>query len=214
MCRVGSAREAWAVDQLTRKVYVHSVTAMLGPTESEPLLEATFQALPATLQERLTRMSPVHHVGGLRAPLIVLLHDRHDPVIPVTEARQLRDALAGHGELHYTEFTVFKHLDPTKGKPAAVPLAREMVRFAHAIYPLFRRTTEPSRSVSTVLVRTAGSIPVVAAWPMLADRLLVTAQPELPKTDYGISQRQPRDCQRRQVWQRCAHTGAPTACRS
>ena len=73
------------------------------------------------------------------APLIVLLHDRDDPVIPVDESRRLRDALASDGRVRYTEFTVFRHLDPTKGNPPPVALARELVRFARAIYPLFER---------------------------------------------------------------------------
>ena len=30
----------------------------------------------------------------------------------------LRDALGGGGRVGYTEFTVFKHLDPAKGKPS------------------------------------------------------------------------------------------------
>jgi dienelactone hydrolase len=171
------ARDAWAVDPLTRKVYVHSVTALLYPEEAArlraafaeshgpltgprlsdegqavvPLLtavdadeaEAALHALPVNLQERLTAMSPVHYLSDLRAPLIVLLHDREDPVIPVAESRQLRDVLAGRSGLHYTEFTVFKHLDPTKGKPALVPLLRELVRFGHAIYPLFLRAVTP-----------------------------------------------------------------------
>jgi hypothetical protein len=176
--RTNGVRAPWAVDPLTRKVYVHSVTALLEPEEAArlrsafaerhaefvgpplsdggravlPLLtvldvdeaEAALHALPTALQERLTAMSPVRYLADVRAPLIVLLHDRDDPVIPVSESRQLRDALAGRSGLHYTEFTVFKHLDPTKGKPAAIPLARELVRFGQAIYPLFRRAVSPT----------------------------------------------------------------------
>jgi len=69
----------------------------------------------------------------------VLLHDRDDPVVPVSESRHLRDTLASHGGLHYTEFTVFKHLDPTKGNPSPIALARELIRFARAMYPLFEQ---------------------------------------------------------------------------
>jgi hypothetical protein len=94
--------------------------------------------LPAALRERLTALSPTTYLPDLRAPLIVLLHDRDDPVIPVGESRGLRDALAGRGRVRYTEFTVFKHLDPTKGNPSPVALAREIVRFGRALYPLFQ----------------------------------------------------------------------------
>jgi hypothetical protein len=171
-CRDGR-REPWAVDPLTRKVYVHSVTALLEPGEAQrlrdacvdrrgqpdvpglsvagravlPLLRAldpdeaedALRRLPAALRERLTAMSPTTYLRDLHAPLVVLLHDRDDPVIPVGESRRLRDALAGHGGVRYTEFTVFRHLDPTKGSPSPVALARELVRFGRAIYPLFQR---------------------------------------------------------------------------
>jgi hypothetical protein len=124
---VNGQREAWAVDPLTRKVYVHSVTALLDAGEAQqlrdtcaerhvqldmpglsedgravlPLLgaldsneaESALQQLPTALQQRLTAMSPATYARELRTPLIVLLHDRDDPVIPVGESRRLRDAL-------------------------------------------------------------------------------------------------------------------------
>jgi hypothetical protein len=34
----------------------------------------------------------------------------------------------------YTEFTVFRQLEPTKGKASAIALGRELVRFGFAIY--------------------------------------------------------------------------------
>jgi hypothetical protein len=166
-------RESWAVDPLTRKVFVHSLTALLDPNEAErlrdacaerqevpiapgvsdaarevlPLLcvlnpdraEQALQHLQGDLHERLTAMSPVTYLRDIHAPLIVLLHDREDPVIPVSESRHLRDALGGRAGVHYTEFTVFRHLDPTKGKPRPIPLAHELLRFTRAIYPLFQR---------------------------------------------------------------------------
>jgi hypothetical protein len=169
-CRNG-LREPWVVDPLTRKVYVHSVTALLEPGEAQQLRDAcadrhgqldasgvseagravlpllgaldpdeaedALQRLPAALRERLTALSPTTYLCDLRAPLIVLLHDRDDPVIPVGESRRLRDALAGRDGVRYTEFTVFKHLDPTKGHPSPGALARELVRFGRAIHPLF-----------------------------------------------------------------------------
>jgi hypothetical protein len=175
-CPIG-VREPWAVDQLSRKVYVHTVTALLDPSEAQrlrnacaerngpadisslseagqvvlPLLtaldpdeaETALQRLPASLRERLTAMSPTTYLADLRAPVIVLLHDRDDPVIPVGESRHLRDLLAGHTGVRYTELTVFKHLDPTKSNPSPIALARELVRFAHALYPLFERAVAP-----------------------------------------------------------------------
>ena len=106
--------------------------------------EAALRRLPTALEERLTAMSPLHYLADLHAPLIMLLHDRDDVVVPVGESRRLRDALAGRSGVRYTEFTVFRHMDPTKGKPSAIALARELVRFGRAIYPLFRQAVAPA----------------------------------------------------------------------
>jgi dienelactone hydrolase len=175
-CSRDGAREPWSVDPLTRKVYVHSVTALLDANEawrlradfadrhatwsetglSEagravlPLLtpldaqqaDAALGRLPAVLQERLTALSPTRYAKDIRAPLIVLLHDRDDPVIPVSESRRLRDVLAERGRVRYTEFTVFRHMDPSKGHPAPTALAGELIRFARALYPIFLRVAE------------------------------------------------------------------------
>ncbi len=171
---VDGQREPWEVDPLTRKVFLHTITAHLDPAEAQALREAfatrgrieeslgvsdaartivpllgaldvaaaedAVAHLPEDLQAQLASMSPATHVANLSAPLIVLMHDRQDPVVPVGESRALHRALAGRGAL-YTEFTVFRHLDPTKGRPAPLPLARELARFAVAIYPLFRHAT-------------------------------------------------------------------------
>ena len=142
------AREPWDVDPLTRKVFEHTMEAMLDAPEARARLlaaldprqvEQALSTLPSGIGDRLNAMSPIKYVSQIHAPLIVLLHDRDDPVIPVSESRSLRDALADHRGVHYTEFTVFKHLDPTKSNPKPLPLARELVRFARAIYPLFEQ---------------------------------------------------------------------------
>jgi len=83
-------------------------------------------SLPPAIRQRLSAMSPINYVSEIRAPLIVLLHDRDDPVIPASESRCLRDALAAHGGVHYTEFTVFKHLaeaSPWRQGRAVLPTA-------------------------------------------------------------------------------------------
>lgn len=170
-----AGREPWAVDPLTRTVYVHSLTALLDPAEAEalrsacadrqtapavgelspagrailPLLTAlapdeaasALRQLPAILAVRLAAISPTTYLGDLGAPLVVLLHDREDPVIPVSQSRQLRAALTKRSQVRYTEFTVFRHLDPTRGNPRPLALARELIRFARAVYPVFQLAT-------------------------------------------------------------------------
>jgi hypothetical protein len=165
-------REPWAVDSLTRSVYVRSLTDVLDPVEAEeirtassnefesrqlcvhsdeakaviPLLtrldvvqaDAALRELPAPMRNRLDAMSPLNYIDDVQAPLIVLCHDRDDPVIPIDESRQLWSALSRRAGVHYTEFVMFKHLDPSKVKLSLLPLMREFARFYLAMYPLFR----------------------------------------------------------------------------
>ena len=166
-------RAPWAVDPLTRKVYVHTLTADLESEEAArlraalaepdgaldpaslspagqavyPLLtaltddqfEPALHQLPATLRERLDAMSPLTYVADLRVPVVVLMHDQDDPVIPQAESGSLRDALAGRADVRYTVFVMFKHLDPAKVRLALLPLLREVARFCRALYPMFRQ---------------------------------------------------------------------------
>ena len=168
----GDVREPWRVDQLTHKVFVHSLTAFLEPGEAQllrkactdqgghldsrdlsedgqavyPLLtalsaneaETALHRLPPTMQDRLAIMSPMHYLKDLHAPLIVLLHDRGDQVIPVGESRHLLSALAGRVGVHYTEM-LFQHLDPVKGRLPLFRLVRQLGKFFLAVYPVFRQ---------------------------------------------------------------------------
>jgi hypothetical protein len=105
--------------------------------------EAVLDRLPARMQERLDAMSPMRYLAGIHAPLILLAHDRDDAVIPIGESRRLRAALAGRGGVRYTEFTMFKHLDPTKVRLPLVALARELIKFYRFQYPMFRQVVAP-----------------------------------------------------------------------
>jgi dienelactone hydrolase len=163
-------RAPWPVDPLTRKVFVHSLTAWLEPSEAEQLLgtcasehapldgqslstdaravyalltahdeneaATAIRGLPPIMHERLHSLSPVNYLQDIHAPLIILLHDRGDLVIPVGETRHLHSALAGHPGLHYTEME-FHHLDPIKGRLSPLRLVHELGKFFTAIYPLF-----------------------------------------------------------------------------
>jgi hypothetical protein len=174
----GEGREPWRVDPLTRKVFVHSLTAWLEPGEAERLRSAfaaeggqfdghglseegqvvytllttpdadaaqrALHRLPLSIQERLTALSPLHYLQDIQVPLIVLLHDRGDQVIPVGESRRLHTALVGHAGVHYTEM-LFQHLDPVKGKLPPFRLVQQLGKFFLAVYPLFRQAVASQR---------------------------------------------------------------------
>jgi dienelactone hydrolase len=171
-------RAPWKVDQLTRKVFVHSVTALLEPREAQRLesaysalaapdapvdpgslspegrevhsllttpspeeAQAALRRLPTKMQERLQALSPMNYLKDIRAPLIVLLHDRGDQVIPVGESQRLVAAFGSRPGLHFTEMQ-FSHLDPVKGRLPLPRLVRELSKFFLAVYPMFRQSVE------------------------------------------------------------------------
>ena len=172
-CSVEDRREPWQVDQLTRKVFIHSMTSWLEPVEAElfrsafatesvhlddrglsvdgqavySLLtardadeaETALHHLPPMMLERFAFLSPLNYLDDIHAPLIILLHDRGDQVIPVGESRRLCSALTGHEGVHYTEMQ-FQHLDPVKGNLPLFRLVWELGKFFLAMYPLFRQT--------------------------------------------------------------------------
>jgi hypothetical protein len=169
----GKGREPWQVDPLTRKVFVHSLTAWLEPGEAEQFrsafanrrgdldrrslsadgkavysvltahdeddADAALDQLRPMVQERLTALSPMNYLNDIRAPLIVLLHDQRDPVIPVSESRRLLNSLAGRAGVHYIEMQ-FQHLDPVKAKLPFCSLVREFGKVFSAMYLIFLQT--------------------------------------------------------------------------
>ena len=100
--------------------------------------ETALHRLPPILQARLTAMTPMNYLKDIHAPLIVLLHDRGDQVVPVGESRRLHSALAGHGNVHFTEMQ-FQHLDVVNAKLPFFRLLRELGKFFRAVYPMFRQ---------------------------------------------------------------------------
>jgi dienelactone hydrolase len=169
----GEAHEPWRVDQLTRKVFVHSLTSDLAPAEAQVFraafgaqggtldaqglseqgrrllalmtaagpaeAEAALHELPRELQQRLKALTLIDRLQDLKAPLIIVLHDRGDQVVPVGESRRLVQALDGRSGVQYTEMQ-FSHLDPSKGRLPLWKLLREFARFFRAMLPLFRQS--------------------------------------------------------------------------
>ncbi len=101
--------------------------------------DAALRRLPQAMRDRLDAMSPVHHVGDVKAALILVGHDRDDLVIPVGESRRLASALSARAGATYTEYGMFQHADPTKRKLSPLRLVRELRRFYLSLYPMFRQ---------------------------------------------------------------------------
>ena len=169
MSVVDGQRVPWEVDHLTRKVYIRSLTHDLEPderarlrstdrsydrelspdgeavanlldAESVEVARTAIAGLPADLRSRLDAMSPANHISSIRAPMVLIAHDRNDPVIPIGESQSIVRLLSGHPGLRYTEFRMFKHLDPSKVKLPKRALVKELARFCSAVYPLFRQS--------------------------------------------------------------------------
>jgi hypothetical protein len=102
-------------------------------------VETALHRLPPAMQERLASLSPMSYLKDIHAPLIVFGHDRDDLVIPVSESRRLWSALSGRAGVHYTEFAMFQHADPTKRKLPPFRFVRELAKFYLYVYPMFRQ---------------------------------------------------------------------------
>ncbi len=110
-----------------------TIYSILSRPDAEEALRLIGQ-LPSDFLARLEAMSPLASVQNIRAPLIILLHDKGDSVIPVGESRRLIAQLSGREGVHYKELQ-FQHLNPNK--LPVFRLVRELARFYTALYPLF-----------------------------------------------------------------------------
>jgi hypothetical protein len=77
--------------------------------------EAALHRLPLAIQEYLSGLSPMSYQKDLHTPLIVVLYNHDDQVIPVGESRSLCSALTGCTEVHFTGM-LFQNLDSAKGQ--------------------------------------------------------------------------------------------------
>ncbi len=121
-----------AAERLSRDAT--TICSLLSHPDVEEAREL-MRRMPDGLLHRLDAMSPARCVKDIHAPLVLLLHDVGDTVIPVGESRQLHSSLQDYGNARYRELN-FQHLDPSK-----LPVRRlfiELIRFCKALYPLFQ----------------------------------------------------------------------------
>jgi dienelactone hydrolase len=89
-----------------------AVYSLLHGVGLEEARKAAADLPPASLA-LLDSVSPSAVVGGIGARVLIM-HDREDDNVPSEESRRLADALVERGNLRYTEFSFFQHMDPTR----------------------------------------------------------------------------------------------------
>jgi len=95
------------------------------------------ERLPGAFLDDMRALSPSLRLDGIQAEVFIL-HDRSDRYIPYVESRRLRDRLAGHPNLHYTELSVFEHVEPNSEK-GALALFLDGSRLYFRLYQLLLR---------------------------------------------------------------------------
>ena len=75
--------------------------------------EELLDQMPQSFQDDLRRISPIEHIEDLKATVLIM-HDAEDNNVPAEESRRLALALKGRGDVRYTEFVFFQHMDPIR----------------------------------------------------------------------------------------------------
>ena len=116
-----------------------AVRAILsGGAETPREALALIDRLSESSQAKLAAISPSAALGGLSARVLIM-HDREDALVPSEESRRLAAALAERGDFRYTEFSLFRHLDPTR--PVSPPVyAREVFKLYAHMYRVLRES--------------------------------------------------------------------------
>lgn len=124
-------RQALAGDRLAREALSPSARAVLALLEGPSLAEARslLPQLPPQALSFLERISPSQYVDGLRARVLIM-QDREDALVPSPEAKRLAQALQGKVPVRYTQFSLFRHVDPERQVGP--------VRFVGEVWKLFR----------------------------------------------------------------------------
>ena len=113
-----------------------AVHGLLSGTTLEEA-EALLLQVPQRLTDAIDALSPSQHLEGLRARLLIM-HDREDALAPVEESRRLADAMAAQGgDVRYTEFSFFDHVDPGE-RVGTIGLLKESWKLYQHLYTVVR----------------------------------------------------------------------------
>ena len=112
-----------------------AVSALLsGPTLEEA--EGLLAQLPERALADLAAISPSEGIERLSARTLIM-HDRQDELVPSEESRRMAEAMRAGGDVYYTEFSFFHHVDPTRSASPAV-FARESFKLYLHLYNVLR----------------------------------------------------------------------------
>ncbi len=111
-----------------------TVAGLLDGTTPERA-SSLYAELPGDFRRDLAAISPSAHVDNIRARLLVL-HDRHDRLVPAAESRRLLAATEDRGNVRYTEVLAFEHVRPSGGGVGAI--LSEAFRLYRHMYDIIR----------------------------------------------------------------------------
>ena len=111
-----------------------TVAGLLDGTTPEDAA-SLYAKLPGGFRRDLTAISPSAHVDNISARLLIL-HDRHDRLVPAAESRRLLAATEDRGNVRYTEVLAFEHVRPSGGGIGA--LLGEAFRLYRHMYDIIR----------------------------------------------------------------------------
>ena len=107
----GQAITAEEIDVLTPEG--RTVRTLLDGTSPE-VADVLYSNLPPGFRDDLATVSPSTYVPDIQAKLLIM-HDRHDRLVPAAESRRLLAATEERGDVRYTEVLAFEHVRPSGG---------------------------------------------------------------------------------------------------
>ena len=94
-------------DDYTQTVY----KLLTGVTNEE--YDSLYDSLPLSMKEKYEEISPSTYITNLRSP-VYIMHDKKDDMIPYIQSKDLYETLLNKVDVNYTEFQLFRHLDPDR----------------------------------------------------------------------------------------------------
>ena len=92
--------------------------------------------LPERLRVDLDKISPRNYLREVSADILIM-HDRGDTLIPVSESRKLLGDLKGRSGFHYTETSIFDHVRPSRSG-TLIHMLKGGTKFGMHMYRIIR----------------------------------------------------------------------------